>query len=185
MMTYDMLIDKIKIGQSLVIAIDGPSGSGKSTLANELAQSFSCTVFHTDDYFLPKNMKTKERLMLPGANLHYDRMLEEVFNHIDEPYITSNHFNCNTDQLEYRDPTEVASAIIIEGVYSMHPVFQPFYDVMVFLEVDEDTQKRRILSRSNEHMLKRYLTEWIPLENQYFDAFDIRNNADLIHKVTI
>lgn len=182
-MTYEELLERIELGQKVVIAIDGPSGSGKSTLAKELEDNYACTVFHTDDYFLPKDMKTEERLQLPGANLHYDRMLEEIFNHIKEPRIRSNHFNCHKDQLEYREPVEVAPVIVIEGVYSMHPVFQAFYDVMVFLKVDPITQKKRILSRSNEQMLQRYLTEWIPLENQYFEAFDILKSADLIHKV--
>lgn len=182
-MTYEDVLQTIKSDQKLVIAIDGPSGSGKSTFAQSLQETYGCTVFHTDDYFLPKEMKTKERLQLPGANLHYGRMLEEVFNHITEPRIASHHFNCTTEQLEFRDAVDVSNVIIVEGVYSMHPVFQPFYDIMIFLEVDEDTQNKRILSRSNEFMLNRYLTEWIPLENQYFDAFDIKEHADLIHKV--
>lgn len=182
-MTFDMLLDRFESSERLVIAIDGPSGSGKSTLAETLSETYSCTVFHTDDYFLPIEMKTKERLKLPGANLHYDRMLEEVFNHLQDTTITSNHFNCTTNQLEHSDPVTVAPIIIIEGVYSMHPVFQPFYDVMIYLEVDQVIQKERILSRSNEQLLQRYLTEWIPLENQYFNAFDIKANADIIHKV--
>lgn len=182
-MTYKDLIQRITSGQSFVIAIDGPSGSGKSTLAKQLEETYPCTVFHTDDYFLPPSMKTKERLMLPGTNLHYDRMLDEVFHNLNNPEITSNHFNCTTNQMDYREPVVVKPVIIIEGVYSMHPVFQPFYDVMIFLDVDQETQEKRILSRSNNQMLKRYLTEWIPLENQYFKAFDIKSKANLIHKV--
>lgn len=179
-MTYEQLILEIQTGKRLVIAIDGPSGSGKSTLATKLADTYGCTVFHTDDYFLPSSMKTKERLVLPGANLHYDRMLEEVFNHITEPKITSHHFNCKVDTLEYQEPVDVNPVILIEGVYSMHPVFQPFYDFMVYLDIDKKTQTERILARSNETILHRYLTEWIPLENQYFYEFDIKNKADII-----
>ena len=36
----------------LTIAIEGGSASGKTTLSNLLSNTYDCTVFHMDDFFL-------------------------------------------------------------------------------------------------------------------------------------
>ena len=54
-----------------LLAIDGRCGSGKSTLAAHMAQVFGCPVFHMDDFFLPPELRTPERLAQPGENVHH------------------------------------------------------------------------------------------------------------------
>ena len=39
----------------LVVALDGMSCAGKTTFARELAQRFSGSVVHMDDFFLPRD----------------------------------------------------------------------------------------------------------------------------------
>ena len=70
--------------------------------------------------------------------------------------------------------------VIVEGAYSCHPYFENYADFKIFLKLDEETQKERILKRNGEEMLKRFMNEWIPLENRYFNEFKIEQNADLI-----
>ena len=54
---------------------------------------------------------------------------------------------------------------------------------MVFMEVDSKEQISRIKSRNGDKMLQRWLEEWIPLENQYFDNYQIKKHADFIIKL--
>ncbi|MCQ2386770.1 MAG: hypothetical protein MJ078_08940, partial [Clostridia bacterium] len=54
------------------------------------------------------------------------------------------------------------------------------YTLRVFLCISEEEQKTRILLRNGKEGLDRFLDRWIPLENRYFSAFDIKENADLI-----
>lgn len=169
----------------MVIAIDGPSGSGKSTLTDQLETQFDAMVFHADDYFLPSERKTKERLAEPGGNVDRERMIKEIFDHIYDPFITSHHYNCHIEAMEVRTPRRRKPIIIIEGVYSMHPIFQPYYDVMIYLKVDRETQLERILKRSNQDILERFKKEWIPLEDLYFQSFSIPDKADISEKSTI
>ena len=61
-----------------VIAIDGPCSSGKTTLAVFLAEKYGFQVIHTDSFFLPSEMRSKERLSQPGGNVHYERFNDEV-----------------------------------------------------------------------------------------------------------
>jgi len=176
------LIEYINNNNNKVIAIDGPSGAGKSTLAKHLEEQYDCLVFHTDDYFLPAVRKTKERLSEPGGNLDYERMEEEIFQNIKENLIFSHKFNCQTEKLEKRSAYKNKSIIIIEGVYSLHPRFQKYYDLKVFIDIDKEEQIKRILSRSGAKMLKRFQTEWIPLEDKYFNDFNIRESVSLFIK---
>jgi uridine kinase len=165
-----------------VVVIDGPSGAGKSTLANKISEQFDVLVIHTDDYFLPKERKTKERLAEPGGNIDYERMISEIFYHLQDETITSNHFNCQLEVLEKRAPQKKKKHIIIEGVYSMHPLFDSFIDYRVYLDVNRETQLSRIKERSGSTILKRFVEEWIPLEDNYFDTFKVKEKADLIVK---
>lgn len=178
-MTIETLLHRLQQGIPTILAIDGPSGSGKTTIANELADRFHATLVRTDDYFLPAVRKTPERLAEPGGNLDYERMEDEIFHRLNDVAIVSRHFNCMTEALEQRDPIKRQPIVIVEGVYSMHPRFQKYYDVTLFLDVDPHEQLRRIEMRSGTSMLERFKREWIPLENQYFAFFAIRDLVDI------
>ena len=69
---------------------------------------------------------------------------------------------------------------IIEGVYSMHPLWNKLLDIRIFLTLPPQIQEERIRQRSGEEMLKRFLQEWIPMENRYFETFGIAKLCDLI-----
>lgn len=69
---------------------------------------------------------------------------------------------------------------MIEGSYSQHPYFGNCYDLRVFLEVGEDEQRERIRRRNGEFMLRRFEEEWIPMENAYFTACNIRENSQMV-----
>ena len=47
------------------------------------------------------------------------------------------------------------------------------YGHSVFLDVDPELQKQRILHRNGEALAARFFSEWIPLEERYFSAFRI------------
>lgn len=179
-MNIKALEDFIKNSDQVVIGIDGPAGAGKTMLSEYLLTNYDVTLFHVDDYFLPEIRKTKQRLREPGGNFDYERMEKEIFHHINDSEIISNAFNCKTGELEYRDPIKRHPIVVVEGVYALHPRFIPFYDFTVFVDVDEKTQQERILRRNGKTMFKRFIDEFIPLENMYFDAFKLRKNVDLL-----
>jgi uridine kinase len=168
--------DNVKKG---IIAIDGPSASGKSTLAKLLQRRWNATVIHTDNYFLPEHLKTKEKLRKPGENLDHERLQIEVFSRLESPTIQINHFDCKKQKLITKGFVPTKGIIIVEGVYSLHPNYQKYYDAKIFLNVDKSTQKERILQRNGKQILQKFVTQWIPLENQYFDAFNISQCADV------
>jgi uridine kinase len=163
------------------IAIDGNSGSGKSTLASLIGNVYECNIFHMDDFFLTPELKTEERLREVGGNVDYVRFKHEVIDGINSG---CEFLYCKYD-CKRKTLGEAVSVIpqklnIIEGSYSMHPTLVNNYDLKLFLHIDEKEQSSRILKRNGTFMLKRFLNEWILLENQYFKELNIREQSDLV-----
>ena len=68
---------------------------------------------------------------------------------------------------------------IVEGAYSLHPYFGEYADIKVFFHVENEEQQRRIAGRDGEAALLTFQKRWIPMEEAYFTAFSIRENADM------
>ncbi|NLK74256.1 MAG: uridine kinase [Clostridiales bacterium] len=170
---------------SIIVAIDGMCGSGKSTLASYIAENFDCNVFHMDDYYTPIKMKTKDRLREPGGNLHYERFKVEVLDPLIEyktvyyrPYLPM------TDEFKEAIEIKPKKLNIIEGSYSLHPMLQRGYDYKIFLKLDSQVQKERILKRNGKEKLLQFINLWIPLENNYFNQLKIQALCDMILDTT-
>lgn len=165
----------------VLVGIDGNSAAGKSTMASIIEKEYECNVFHMDDYFLPAKKKTKKRLNEVGGNFDRERFKKEVINGIlTENCITYRKFDCK--EQSFSGPISVPSKMlnIIEGVYSMHPDFNALYDLKIFMEINEEEQSRRILSRNGPLLHKRYIEEWIPMENLYFSQFGIKEKSHIL-----
>ncbi|MEA4883583.1 MAG: hypothetical protein VB144_08010 [Clostridia bacterium] len=160
-------IDGLLESQATVcVAIDGPSGAGKSTLAALLGQVYNCNIFHMDDFSLPPELKTEERLAEAGGNVDYLRFRQEVVGGLQTGREFSYRpYDCRRQT--YGQPVTVSPKRlnVIEGVYSQHPALVDCYQLEVFLSVDKAEQLRRIERRNGPLMLKRFINEWIPLEN--------------------
>jgi len=165
----------------VTVAIDGPCGAGKSSLADLLQTIYDCNVLHMDDFFLPAAMKTQERLQEPGGNVHYERLYKEVLAELSQnrPF-HYRPFNCGSQSLGTEIAVFPKPLNIIEGAYSLHPALADAYDLKVFLEIGPEEQSKRILRRNGPEMLKRFISQWIPLENRYFQALKIKDQCDLV-----
>lgn len=183
----DTISKKIKEAKSnkekLIIAIDGRCASGKTTLANELCELLDCNVIHTDDFYLQPFQRTEERYLEPGGNLDRERLLKEVLIPLSEKcsplYIP---FDCKAMRFGNKIQLPEKDIYIIEGSYSCHPALRSFYDITVFVNADNETQKERILKRNGEERLTDFLTKWIPLEEKYFEMFCVESKADIVIK---
>jgi hypothetical protein len=166
---------------AVTVAIDGPCGAGKSTLANLLQAVYDCNVLRMDDFFLPAEMKTEERLQEPGGNIHYERFSQEVLAKLSLNYpFRYRPFNCASQSLEAEVSVTPKPLTIIEGAYSLHPSLAEAYDLKVFLKIEAQEQSQRVLTRNGPEMHKRFISQWIPLENLYFQALKIKDQCDLV-----
>lgn len=169
---------------SIRIAIDGRCAGGKTTLAAQLQEALSCQVFHMDDFFLRPAQRTAERLAVPGENVDHERFLEEIL----QPWAEGKPFayrpyDCATQSLQDPVPVTPGNILVVEGSYSCHPALWRFYDLHIFLDVEESTQMQRILVRNGPEALAVFAEKWIPLEEAYFSAMDLRKRCDMVLKL--
>ena len=163
-----------------VIAIDGRAASGKSTMGKQLAEILDAGLVHMDDFFLPLELRTEQRLRTPGGNVHYERFREEVLPHLRQPEPFSyRKFVCSVKALQGERQVAGSSIRIVEGSYSLHPELGRYADLTVFSDVDPDEQFRRILARNGPVWGEQFRQKWIPMEEAYFNAYHIREQADL------
>ncbi len=164
-----------------VIAIDGNCASGKTTLAKKIANEFGMQIIHTDDFFLPVEMRTPERLDTAGGNFHYERFIEEVCGGIKGKLpFEYRVFSCKTGDYAGTVTVDPQKPIVVEGAYSLHPEIPDIYDVKIFMSIDYETQLERILERNGKDALEVFKLKWIPFENRYFDAFGIKSKCGIV-----
>lgn len=161
----------------IIIAIDGPAASGKTTFSSSL-DGF---IFHMDDFFLPRKMKTKERLAEVGGNIHYERFLNEVLIPLSKNTSFWYHtYNCKNNTLEKHYFNNQKNIIIVEGVYAYHPLFQPFYQYLIYFDISKENQLERLKKRSTPVIYQKFIDEWLKLEDIYFQNVSPKEKANFI-----
>ena len=173
-------VEKSAQDQICVIVIDGRAASGKTTMAELLREVLEADVIRMDDFFLPPALRTAERFQQAGGNVHYERFQTEVLPHLSAPEAFSYRiFDCG--RMDYHGEREIGTARIriVEGSYSCHPLLGNYADITVFSDVDGETQLQRIRKRNGEEMAKMFRDRWIPLEEAYFQAYQIAQKAEI------
>lgn len=163
--------------EPVIVAIDGVCGGGKTTLGKWIGMQYDCNLFHMDDFFLRQEQRTQERFAQPGGNVDYERFYEEIL----KPVLAGKEcsyrrFDCSTFTIGEPKKVSFKRLNIVEGSYSQHPYFADPYQLRVFLDLPPEEQYRRLLVRDSEK-INRFLEEWIPLENQYFETYAIRDRS--------
>ena len=134
-----------------------------------------------DDFFLRPEQRTEERFSEQGGNVDRERFSEEVLLPLHEgKAVDYRRFDCATFTIAPPQRIEPEKLSIVEGAYSMHPDLAPYYDLSVFLAVSAEKQRERILKRNAPAHAKQFFDRWIPLEQRYFDALDVKMRCDLI-----
>lgn len=166
----------------VIVAIEGNCTAGKTTLAAALEKEYDCNVFHMDDFFLRPEQRTEARYAQPGGNVDYERFREEVLQPLVQGVPFSYRpFACSTFTLS--DSVEVVpkKLTIIEGTYCLHPYFGNVFDWKVFLSIDADLQRSRILCRP-QWLHERFFNAWIPMEQLYFTHYRIAEQCDVVYQ---
>lgn len=163
----------------LTVAIDGPCASGKTTAAKILSRLLGAPIVPMDDFFLPPQRKTPQRLAAPGGNVDYERFSLEVLSKVkSKEAFTYGAYNCSDGSYSKKSvpPSDI---LFVEGVYSMRPEFRKSWDITVFSDISREAQLTRLAQR-NPHLLQRFKEQWIPLEDCYFGALGVKEACDII-----
>ena len=164
----------------LIMAIDGRCAAGKSTLAAALGKALKCNVFHMDDFFLRPEQRTRQRLLRPGSNVDYERVREEILLPLaDGKSVEYRPYDCRSRRMMKPVSARPKAWNIVEGVYSCHPELWDFYHLRIFLTLNAQEQRLRIQERNGVQRVREFSELWIPLEEAYFEAFQIEKRVEL------
>lgn len=166
--------------ERVLVAIDGRCAAGKSTLAESLRELCDCSVIHMDHFFPQPEQRTAERLNTPGGNVDHERFLQEVLLPLTRGEAVSYRpYDCKIQALTGAIQVASKPVTVVEGSYSCHPSLREYYDLTVFLTVDEAEQLRRIERRNGAEAAILFRERWIPLEERYFSAYSVAERCDL------
>lgn len=177
---YTEILEYVKKRKSCLVAIDGRCAAGKTTLAERLSKTLSASVIHMDHFFLQREQRTQERLQEPGGNVDYERFQQEVLLPLQSGKDFSYRiFDCRTMEFQERMEVRRTPVILVEGAYCCRPEFYPYWDLTVFLDVESQEQMRRIELRNGKEAAQQFAKRWIPMEEHYFQAFQVEEKCRL------
>ncbi len=157
-------------GRALV-ALEGMSAAGKTTLAAELAQAYGGNVYHMDDFCFPAHQRPDDWQQAPGGHMDLERFRREVLKPLSrKEAVAYRPYSCREGAFGAERLIRPKSLEIVEGAYATHPRLAAAYDLAVFVQVDPEEQRRRILARGGSQGLLRFQEIWIPQEWRYFRA---------------
>lgn len=91
-------------------------------------------------------------------------------------------FDCHALSLRAAVTVPPRRLNIVEGSYCFHPALASYYDLSAFLEVSPEVRCQRILDRNGPEWGQVFFDRWVPLEETYFQATNIRGRCALILK---
>jgi len=164
------------------VALDGPCASGKSTLGTLLSKIYRCPLLHMDDFFLRPEQRTQERLAQPGGNVDRERFERDVLAPLCRGEAASYHpWRCGEGAFAPVQTIEPAPLFITEGSYSLHPDLRERYTLRIWVEAPLPVRLARLQERGGEEVLERYRTLWIPMEDRYFEACQVKACCQMIY----
>ena len=164
----------------LIIAFDGRSASGKTSLSERLKIELNIPVIHTDDFYRPKNQNGEFEISEFDGNFDIIRFKHEVVEQLKtKTTFKYGVFDCKLGIIDRYNEINVSNCCIIEGAYSLNPNLGEYADIKVFFDVDEETQKQRILLRNGEKQLENFKKIWLPAEERYLEHYQIKKSCDI------
>lgn len=166
-------------GKPLVLAVDGRAAAGKSTLAANLNLALGAGVVHMDDFYLPRAQQGGMEVM--AGNMDKDRFLQEVISPLKNgTAFAYRAFDCRQQDFAPGLVEINRPIIVVEGAYSLLPLWGRYYALSLFVDIEPSRQRARIRQRNGEEGLKAFLDEWIPREEAYFDACQVKQRCQYI-----
>ena len=171
-------------GPPVLVAVDGRCGSGKTGLGALLGRTFSCAVFHMDDFYLPAERRMPDWAADPGGNMDLARFRREVLLPAKAgKSVLYRPYGCREDRLLPPVSVPPAPLAVVEGSYSQHPALADLYDLRIFLTCSREEQARRLRAREGERF-RAFEARWIPMEERYFRVCGLPGDGALVLDTT-
>ena len=149
-------------------------------MAKPLQEVYGCSTISMDHFFLQPHQCSAARLQEPGGNVDYERFQAEVAAKLKggEPF-RYQIFNCQDGSFIPSPVVETGPLTVVEGYHSHHPKFAQIYDPAVFLTITPRDPAGKDPKAQRPGDARRFVEEWIPLEERHFSTFRIAEHSEL------
>ena len=158
--------------QTLLIAIDGRSGSGKSYLAEELKKQLPNVKIVSLDVFGMYNGKISS---------------ERVINEVITPLKNNQVANYKGYEKGYENEhysVEPGGIVVLDGIFALNSDLEFYYDYKIWVECPPEIGYERGVARdlelSGTDNSNRWLSYWMPKEEEFIKAEKPQDKADYI-----
>jgi uridine kinase len=172
----------LKSGKVFAIAIDGKCGAGKSTLAEDIkkylkANSFEISIIHLDSFIRPKKFRS---YYSSPKDYDFERVLNEVLIPLKNgKRALFDLYDWSSDSFKKQDIINPPTVLIIEGVNSCDKSLKDYMDFMIFVNLDKETRKQRVLKRGD--FTQKEFEVWSEAEDEIYKQRDIENYYDFVY----
>ena len=155
------------------VGVDGKGASGKTTLAARIAAALPGSVIvHIDDFARPdvrgwerdRFVQQVVRPLLAGRPARYQRW----------------DFDRNVGAEWHTVPTGVP--VVVEGVSATDVRLGVSWDFTIWVEVPYEVRLARALERDGPGRMDRWLTDWMPSEDEYERSQRPQERVDLVYR---
>lgn len=179
---------------STLIGIDGLGGSGKTMYAYKLQQQLEGSVIlHLDDFVHKKEVRYNENYEEWYCYYHlqwrYDYLIQKLLLPLKsglDVNETIEVYNRETDSYILREiEIPAGTTVIVEGVFLQRPELRPYFEIVVYLELDQETRLKRITDRdiymgNKKEIALKYDQRYFPAEEKYIEQCNPLALADIV-----
>lgn len=191
----------IQKGTPVLIGIDGVDASGKTTLADQLGEylSGSCRDIirvSIDGFHNPAKVRYQKGNDSPEGYYYHSFNHEAIAKVLLDP-LSAGRLEYKSAIFDYRTDSEVVlpaqkatndSILLMEGIFLFRPELIKYWDLKIFLDVDFKFTLQRAIKRvaerehigSDQEIIERYNTRYIPGQKLYFQEVSPKDKADIV-----
>ena len=179
---------------STLIGIDGLGGSGKTMYAYKLQQQVEGSVIlHLDDFVHKKEVRYNENYEEWYCYYHlqwrYDYLIQKLLLPLKsglDVNETIEVYNRETDSYILREiEIPAGTTVIVEGIFLQRPELRPYFETVIYLELDQETRLQRITDRdiymgNKKEIALKYDQRYFPAEEKYIEQCNPLALADRV-----
>ena len=185
---------KKHVNCSTLIGIDGLGGSGKTMYAYKLQRQLEGSmILHLDDFVHKKEVRYNENYEEWYCYYHlqwrYDYLIQKLLLPLKsglDVNETIEVYNRETDSYMLRKiEIPVGTTVIVEGVFLQRPELRPYFETVIYLELDKETRLKRISNRdiymgNKKEIALKYEQRYFPAEEMYIEQCNPVALADVV-----
>jgi len=179
---------------STIIGIDGLGGSGKTMYAYKLQKQLEGSmILHLDEFVHKKevryNKNYEEWYCYYHLQWRYDYLIQKLLLPLKTGLgvnETIEVYSRETDRYILRKiEIPVGTTVIVEGVFLQRPELRPYFESVIYLELDKETRLKRISDRdiymgNRKEIALKYEQRYFPAEEKYLEQCNPLALADVV-----